>query len=115
MGNEGGFFTGIATAFPWIFGAVVVLILGGWVLNGVMIARNARVLRQAGIDPTTAGSQLAVRFLRGQPPAAPVAPTSAAKSMSTAERLAELTDLRDRGLITAEEYQTRRSQIIDSI
>jgi len=42
------------------------LIVGGWALSAVMIARNARVLRQAGIDPTTAGSQLAVRVLKGQ-------------------------------------------------
>ncbi|MEO7261191.1 MAG: SHOCT domain-containing protein [Jatrophihabitantaceae bacterium] len=31
------------------------------------------------------------------------------------DRLAELTDLRDRGLITADEYQARRGQIIDGI
>lgn len=112
MGNE-GFFNGMMTAFPWIFGAAVLLIVGGWALSAVMIARNARVLRQAGIDPTTAGSQLAVRLLKGQSPAVTSVPTSTAGS--AADRLAELADLRDRGLITPEEYQTRRSQILDSI
>jgi hypothetical protein len=34
---------------------------------------------------------------------------------SAASRLAELTDLRDRGLITPEEYDARRRQIIDGI
>jgi len=95
----------IPTLFPWFFGAVVVLIVCGWVLSAVMIARNARVFRRAGIDPTTAGSQLAVRLLRGQ----------SAAPLAAADRLAELTDLRDRGLISPEEYQTRRAQIIGGI
>lgn len=90
--------------FPWIFGAMVVIILCGWIITAVMIGRNGRVLRQAGIDPTTAGAQLAVRMIRGQP-AAP----------SASSRLTELTDLRDRGLITPDEYEGRRAQIIAGI
>lgn len=92
------------TVFPWIFGAMLVLILCGWVITAVVIGRNRRVLRQAGIDPTTAGAQLAVRMINGQP-AAP----------SASSRLAELGDLRDRGLITPEEYEGRRAQIIGDI
>ncbi|HEX8095077.1 SHOCT domain-containing protein [Jatrophihabitans sp.] len=93
-----------ASVFPWIFGVMAVVILCVWVTVAVMIGRNRRVLRQAGIDPTTAGAQLAVRMIRGQP-AAP----------STSSRLAELTDLRDRGLITPQEYEARRTQIIAGI
>jgi len=92
------------TVFPWIFGAMVVLVLGGWVTTAVVLGRNRRVLREAGIDPTTAGAQLAVRMINGQP---------AARSASS--RLAELNDLRDRGLITPEEYEARRTQIIAGI
>jgi hypothetical protein len=90
--------------FPWIFGGMVVLVICGWVATAVRIARNRQVLRQAGIDPTTAGAQLAVRMIRGQ---------SAAPTASS--RLAELGDLRDRGLITNEEYEARRAQIIAGI
>jgi hypothetical protein len=43
-------------------------------------------------------------MIRGQP-AAP----------SASSRLAELNDLRDRGLITQEEYDARRAQIISTI
>lgn len=103
INSDDGFDTAFKV-FPWIFGAVVVIILCGWIITAVMIGRNGRVLRQAGIDPTTAGAQLAVRMIRGQP-AAP----------SASSRLAELSDLRDRGIITPEEYETRRSQIIASI
>lgn len=101
-------FDTFSTAFPWIFGAVVVIILCGWVLTAVIIARNARVFRRAGIDPTTAGSQFAVGLLRGQSAAA-------AAPLSASDRLTELTTLRDRGLITPDEYQARREQIIAGI
>jgi hypothetical protein len=103
MDSEDGFGTAF-TVFPWIFGAVVVIILCGWIATAVLIGRNGRVLRRAGIDPTTAGAQLAVRMIRGQP-AAP----------SAASRLTELSDLRDRGLISPDEYEARRAQIIAGI
>lgn len=105
MGFESpnGFDT-VFAVFPWIFGAMVVLVICGWVATAVKIGRNRQVLREAGIDPTTAGAQLAVRMIRGQP---------AARSASS--RLAELADLRDQGLITPEEYEARRAQIIAGI
>jgi hypothetical protein len=65
------------------------------------------VLQQAGGDPSTVGSQLAVRYLRGQ--------TGRPEVRSASDRLADLTDLRDRGLITPDEFQARRAQILDSI
>ncbi|HST48681.1 SHOCT domain-containing protein [Jatrophihabitans sp.] len=52
-------------------------------------------MTQATVSPTS----------RGQAPARP----------SATSRLAELDDLRDRGLITAEEYAGRRAQIIAEI
>jgi hypothetical protein len=77
------------------------------VLAVVAFVRNRRVFRQAGIDPSTAGAQLAVRYLKGQP--------GSAVARTAADRLAELDELRNRGLITAEEYAARRAQIIDGI
>jgi hypothetical protein len=107
MGDTGDGLGTISTIFPWIFGAAVVLIVGGWIYGAVKVVRNRQVLREAGIDPGTVGSQLAVRYLRGQPGRPAV--------RSASDRLAELTDLRDRGLITPEEYQARRAQVLDGI
>lgn len=108
MGDTGsaGFDT-IFRLFPWFFGAVVVLIVSIWIYGAVKVIRNRQVLRQAGIDPATVGSQLAVRYLRGQPGRPQV--------RSASDRMAELAELRDRGLITPEEYQARRAQVLDGI
>ncbi|MDQ1745095.1 MAG: hypothetical protein QOE23_3434, partial [Pseudonocardiales bacterium] len=93
MDNPGdGFFGTLSAIFPWLFGAAVVLIVCGWIYGAVKVIRNRRVLREAGIDPATVGSQLAVRYLRGQP--------GRPQARSASDRLAELADLRDRGLIT---------------
>lgn len=106
MGTESSdSFSTISNLFPWFFGGVVAIIVGGWIFGAVVLVRNRRVFRQAGIDPLTARSQLAVRLLRGQA----VAPPSASS------RLAELEELRARGLITQEEYAARRAQIIADI
>lgn len=107
MGNTGDDFGSMPTAFVWFFGATVALMVCIVVLAAVTAVRNRRVLRQAGVDPSTVGSQLAVRYLRGQ--------TGRPEVRSAPDRLAELTDLRDRGLITPDEYQARRTQILDSI
>jgi Short C-terminal domain len=104
MDSSDGFGTAF-TVFPWVFGGMVVLVVCGWITTAVIIARNGRVLHRAGIDPTTAGAQLAVRMIRGQSAAQP----------SASSRLAELGDLRDRGLITPDEYEARRAQIIAGI
>jgi hypothetical protein len=96
---------GFGAVFPWFFGIAVVAVICGWVYSATTFVRNRQVLRQAGIDPTTARAQLAVRMMRSQALGQP----------SASSRLAELTDLRDRGLITAEEYEARRAQIIAGI
>jgi hypothetical protein len=106
MGTSGDFGS-IPTAFLFFFGAVLTMAVCIIVLAVVTMVRNRRVFRQAGIDPGTVGSQLAVRYLSGQTPRPSLRPVS--------DRLAELTDLRDRGLITPEEYQARRAQILNGI
>jgi hypothetical protein len=103
MGPEDGDFGGIPTPFLVLFIAAVVLIVCGWIYAAVKAIRNRQVLREAGLDPSTVGSQLAVRYLRGQP------------VRSASDRLAELTDLRDRGLVTPAEYDARRAQIIGEL
>ncbi|HEX8304915.1 MAG TPA: SHOCT domain-containing protein [Jatrophihabitans sp.] len=96
---------GFSSVFPWVFGAAVVLVVCGWIYSAMTFIRNRQVLRQAGLDPMTAESQLAIRLMRSQALGEP----------SASSRLAELGDLRDRGLITAEEYDARRAQIIAGI
>lgn len=110
MGDTGDGFGIIFAIFPWLFGAVAVLIVSIWIYGAVKVVRNRRVLREAGYDPGTVASQLAVRYLQGQP-----APTGHPAVRSAPDRLAELADLRDRGLITPDEYQARRAQILDGI
>lgn len=107
MGNSGDDFGDIPTAFLWFVGVTVAVMVCILVLAAVSTVRNRRVLRQAGVDPSTVGSQLAVRYLRGQ--------AGQPEVRSASDRLADLTDLRDRGLITPDEYQTRRAQVLDSI
>ncbi|HEV2887848.1 MAG TPA: SHOCT domain-containing protein [Jatrophihabitans sp.] len=104
MGTTGDDFGSIPTPFLLFFGAVIAMMACIVVLAVVMALRNRRVFREAGIDPGTVGSQLAVRYLRGQ--------SGRPAVRSASDRLAELTDLRDRGLITATEYDARRAQII---
>ena len=91
--------------FPWLFGAVVVLVLCGAVLVVVSVIRSRRVLRQAGINPSTAQAQFAVRMMNSR---------SLAPNPTVEQRLTELARLRDGGVITASEYDTRRTQIIAS-
>ena len=104
MGTSGDDFGSIPTPLLLFFGAVIAMMACIVVLAVVTAVRNRRVFREAGIDPGTVGSQLAVRYLRGQPGRPAV--------RSASDRLVELTDLRDRGLITATEYDARRAQII---
>lgn len=102
-------FGSVPPFFLFFFGLVVVLMVCMVAFGVVTAARNRRVLREAGIDPMTAGAQLTARLIRGSAAAQPAVQPSAV------DRLAELDDLRNRGLITSEEYAARRGRIIDSI
>ena len=82
--------------FAVLFCTVVVFIITSTV-------RNARVLRKAGLDPLTAQSQLAARAGRSQ---------LLSPHRSLEERLAELDDLRERGVITAEEHAAARARAL---
>ena len=44
-----------------------------------------------------------------------VATTGAGGGASTAERLAQLTDLRDKGLVTPEEFEAKRKEIVSGL
>ena len=70
-------------------------------------ATTMTLLTDDGLEATYLASHL-----RGQAAPPPVAPSLAS---SVADRLRQLTELRDRGLITPEEYDARRTAIIDSV
>lgn len=90
-------------AFSILFTVAAVFIGIVFVLVIVLAVRNARKLRASGIDPTTAGADLAVRLMRsgvlsGQRP--------------TEERLAELDRLLAAGTITRQEYDVVRLEVL---
>lgn len=108
--------TGIPGVFVFFFVLVVAMGIGG-TLWRVATARG--LARRSGLDADEAttmtlltengleATYLAAHLRPGQP--APAEPRS------TAERLAELTALRDSGAITEAEHADRRSAIIDSV
>ncbi|NEK85737.1 SHOCT domain-containing protein [Blastococcus saxobsidens] len=79
-----------------VFGVVFLGVVAVIVTTAV---RSRRVLRDAGLDPVAAPAQLAARLAQG-PLGRP------ATTLET--RLAELDDLRRRGLITPEEHASAR-------
>jgi hypothetical protein len=120
-------------------GAVALIFVLGLIGSIVVIVwrvRTAQTLaRRSGLDESIA-TQMALFTDNGldatylaaslrQPPAAPAAPATpvsspappqvAPEARAVAERLAELTRLRDQGVITPEEHDRRRAAIIDQV
>jgi len=71
----------------------------------ISAVRSRAALKQAGLDPMAAEAQIAGR-LANSTVLAPTQPLEA--------RLTELTDLRSRGVISEDEYQTARSRALSS-
>ena len=88
---------------PFLLG--VPFVLFGIVMFGIVrhTRRNLKVMREAGIDdPMTAGGQIAARL----------ATEGFGGGKSTEQRLAELDDLRARGVIDDDEYRTARARVL---
>ncbi|WP_017933303.1 SHOCT domain-containing protein [Nocardioides sp. Iso805N] len=122
MVNQGyGSGPGIPAWFPVI--VVLVICLGlGTTIYRVRAARG--LARKAGLDEAAAGSValledngLSAAYLASSLRAAPstVAEPPGPPPRPAAERLAELQQLKDSGVITEGEYATRRQAIIDSV
>ena len=128
-----GDFGGGAAAGP-PSGFVALLVLGllvglGLTVWRVMLARQ--VARQSGMSENQAtavtllgDNGLEATYLAGnlrsrpaaEPPPAPGATAATAPVPRTAEaRLRELQELRDEGLLTPEEYDARRTAVLDSV
>jgi hypothetical protein len=86
--------------FEVLFGVVALLILSIVVLTVVMAVRNIRALQRAGLDPTTVQADLVARLADSD---------LLAPAPSLEARLAELADLRARGLISDEEHAAARA------
>lgn len=136
LDDNSSFFSGAPTGFIIFFCLIVVFIASVTVAGIVSALRSRRVLRDAGIDPSTVQAQIVARMLTGQSTggrrpglnsplnnpraaqayvdlrnaesAAPAGP--AAKSIES--RLRDLSELQQRGLITAEEYGQQRQRIL---
>lgn len=118
-GGAGG--GGIPSGFIALF--VIAAIAGlGVTIWRVSMARN--LARQAGMSPNQAtavtllgneglDAAYLASNLRGSQASAPSSATSPPRS--TADRLNELQQLKDQGLVTAAEYDARRKAIVDSV
>jgi len=90
-------------AFVAAFVVVGVLIVGGFVLTIYLATRNARALKRAGVDPFAAGADLVGKLAHSEL----LAPAETLEA-----RLVELDDLRQRGLISAEEHAAARAKAL---
>jgi hypothetical protein len=96
---------GWPTEILWAFGLFAVFFVLVLTLGITTTIRSRRVLEDAGLDPLAAGAQLAARLANSR---------LVAPARSTEDRLRELTGLRDRGVITTEEYAAARAEILIS-
>jgi hypothetical protein len=121
-GGDGGGGGGIPSGLVALF--VLVPLIGiGVTIWRVSMAR--KMAQDAGMDPNQAtavtllgndgldAAYLAANLRHQQTSVSPVA--AAPPQRSASERLAELQQLKDHGQITAEEYDTRRTAIVESV
>lgn len=94
---------GIPGAFIAIFVIIVIIGIGGAVWRAVVLSRG-------GLNPFVAKEQLEARL--AQRLAEREAPLRAQQGKSVEERLAELDDLHERGVISNEERAAGRAKII---
>jgi hypothetical protein len=95
--------SGFPTGFIVLFVIVALIGVGGTIWRAV-------VLRKGGLNPMIAKEQLEVRLAQSLKNAATPASGQPAKTIE--ERLAELDDLHERGVITAEELTVGRAKVI---
>ena len=114
--SSDGFPPGLITTFIVI--AVIIVVLGVG-----MSVWKAAVLRRGGLNPFVAREQLEARLnqsMWAEPPAAPGTGATGTTSASTGaagktkeDRLAEVMDLHERGIISDDELAAARTAIIN--
>jgi hypothetical protein len=105
--------TSDAPGVPTFFIAVAV-VMAVFLLIGIGLSIwHASVLRKGGLNPLIAEEQLKVQLAKNLRNAA--APASRQPAKTIEQRLAELDDLRERGVITAEELAAGRAKVIGGV
>ena len=94
---------GFPTGFIVLFVIVALIAVGGAIWRAVVLYRG-------GLNPMVAKEQLEARLAQSLKSGA--APVSGQPAKTVEERLAELDDLRERGVITAEERAAGRAKVI---
>lgn len=109
---------------PAFITLMVLMVVAGIAVTVWRSSLARRMATESGMDPDRATAMTLLTddgleatylasSLRGQVPASAPAPEAAGRSVE--ERLQELQRLRDQGLVTPEEYETRRTAIIDAL
>ncbi len=99
-------FGGIATWFGITLIVFVLLFVAAVVFIVVVVVRNASKAKSMGYDPLTMETEMAARAMQS-PLLTP------AKTLE--QRLAELDDLKARGVITADEHAAARQKALDGL
>jgi hypothetical protein len=119
--------SGGGSSFAGIFIVFVILVIAIAVGAAVWRVSMARKMaEQSGLDPKLAtrmalftdeglDATYLASSLRQPPLQSPATPAAPAASRTATERLAELTALKDSGAITQDEFDARRTAIIDGI
>ena len=115
---------GAGGGVPDVFGALFFFaLLAGVAVTIWRVSLARRVARDAGLDPDRATELtlledhgLEASYLASHLQQRPVAQQPSAPAVRSAqERLVELRSLLDQGLLTQEEYDTRRRAVVDSL
>jgi hypothetical protein len=93
-----------------VFVIMMIIVVGGVILSVANAIWRARVLSRGGLNPFVAKEQLEVQLTNNLRNNAAPPPAPPAKTIE--ERLVELDDLHERGVITDEERAAGRAKII---
>ena len=96
-------FTASISAFGVIFAIASIVITAGFITVIVIIVRNFARAKAAGHDPLTLETDLAMRALDSE---------ILAPAKSIEQRLAEIDDLAARGIISPDERQAARAEVL---
>jgi hypothetical protein len=118
-------FSGPEPGIPaWFLAFGVLVLLGGAAVTAWRVALARQVAQDAGMDPDRATAMtllsddgLDATYLAAnlRSPGGPAAPAPTDPARSPEERLRQLQQLRDGGLVSTEEYDERRRAILESL
>lgn len=101
--QQDGFAAFVESAFPFFFGAIVVLAVVSLVVRGIIWLSNYNAAASRGEDYFTLETDLQVQALQSR---------TLGAERTIEERLAEIEDLAERGVIDAGERAAARAKIL---